>query len=293
MKRVTHVFPEWIADLVPGDEVFARAYDQIPDHNRAWMKTAIARLYDWYGPRKVESGEFQQQWRADFTTRTRFQTVDFAVVLFDDSLLSSSRLLAALIPALAGGVKHVLAARVASDMPWPNSILTGLELGGQELVANVTEVQARRLFNELRETGLTGAVTVLGPRAAVIKTTELQAASRISFWRPRFSRAASVWMEEADSFDLEALAFTHPDIVFSVFGVEVEMPADNFSYEGDSFSECVDAIVDVAYLPEERANCALSKARLVLGPGQEGCWIWPDLHPEHFQFHSTVWTIGG
>lgn len=285
-------YPSWISDLVPDDELFARAYADISDQQRAWMKTSIARLYDWYGPKRDVSGTTSRHWRSGFDTHTTFDAVDFAVVLFDGSLLSPARLLAALVPALAGGVKHVLAARVGDGTPWRKAVLTGLELAGQELVCDFTDVQARQLFNQLRETNQPGAVAVLGPKAAVIKSSEVQAASRISFWRPRFSRLATVWMDDVDTFDLETLAFMHPDIVFSVFGAEPELPADNFSYEGNEFDECIDAIMDVAYLPADRMNHALDKAKLVLGPGQEGCWIWPDLHPEHFQFYRTAWTIG-
>jgi hypothetical protein len=292
MKDARFSFPDWINELVPDDELFAMAYEDIADHNRALMKTCIARLYDWYGPRKDISGSSTRMWRSGFESKTAYDAVDFAVVLFDGSLLSPARLLSALVPALAGGVKNVLAARVAGG-PWRKAVLTGLELAGQELVVDVSEAQARRLFNELRDTGLTGAVTVLGPRAAVIKTSELQSASRISFWRPRFTRAAAIWMEDAHTFDLEALAFAHPDIVFSVFGANTALPADNFSYEGDSFDDFLEAIIDVAYLPAARMDLALAKAKVVLGPGQEGCWVWPDLHPELFQFHSTAWTIGG
>jgi hypothetical protein len=292
MRSPSFSFPDWISEFVPDDALFARAYNDIADRDRAWIKSGIARLYDWYGPRKDVGGEISRRWRAGFDTRLVYDAVDFSVILFDGSLLSPSRLLAALIPAIAGGVENVLAVRVSNGSPWRKAILTGLELAGQELVADMTELQARKLFNELRETNLPGAVTVLGPRAAVIKTNELQAASRISFWRPRYTRAAAIWMDDETTFDLEALAFIHPDIVFSVFGVEPSLPADNFSYEGDGFESFLDAIMDVAYVPAERVPLAQKKAKIVLGPGQEGGWVWPDLHPEHFQFHSIAWTTG-
>ncbi|CCH47560.1 hypothetical protein [Pseudodesulfovibrio piezophilus] len=293
MKHTSFSFPDWINDFIPADELFAQAYDGIADTQRAWMKTAIARLFDWYGPRKDTSGHVTRIWDAGFKTRTAYEVVDFAVVLFDGSLQSPARLLAALVPALAGGVKNVLAIRVSAQPPWREALLTGLELAGQELVVDMTDVQVRRLFNELRDSNHTGAVTVLGPKAAVIKSSELQAASRLSFWRPRFSRAATVWMDKTAPFDLETLAFIHPDIIFSVFGAECEMPTDNFSYEGADFGDCLNALIDVAYLPDARLPDALNRAKLILGPGQEGCWIWPDLHPEHFQFHTTAWTLGG
>jgi len=292
MKQPSFSFPDWINGFVPDDDLFARAYQDISDERRALIKTSIARLYDFYGPRKDISGEVLRRWSAGFNTKSTYDAVDFVVVLFDGSVLSPARLLAALVPALASGVKHVLAARVSEGTPWRKAVLTGFELAGQELVADMTDVDARRLFNELRETNRSGAVVVLGPKAAVIKSSELQAASRISFWRPRFSRTATIWMDDKSTFDLEALSFTHPDIVFSVYGAESDLPTDKFSYEGDGFERCVDAIEDVAYLPVERMDQIVKKTKLVFGRGQEGGWVWPDLHPEHFQFHSTVWTSG-
>lgn len=292
MKHTPFSFPTWLNDFVPDDDLFARAYEDISDQNRAWMKTGIARLYDYCGPRKDVSGVDVRRWRGGFETQQSYDAVDFAVVLFDGSLLSPSRLLAALVPALAGGVKNVLAVRVGEEAPWRKAVLTGLELAGQEFVVGLSDVQTRQLFNELRETGQPGSVVVLGPRAAVIKNSELQSASRISFYRPRFSRSAAIWMDDSTTFDLKTLAFIHPDIIFSVFGAESELPADNFSYEGDLFDDFLGAIMDVAYVPPKHIGEALKRAKMVFGPGHEGCWIWPDLHPEHFQIHRTAWTIG-
>lgn len=293
MKRTVFSFPDWLNEFVPEDEVFAMAYEDIADTDRAWLKTSIARLLDVYGPLKEMAGMTSRSFRSGFDIQSHHAPVDFAVVLFDASLLSPARLLAALVPALASGVEHVLAARVgANGGPWHKAVLTALELAGQEFVVDLSDAEARRLFTQLRDMNRPGAVSVLGPKAAVIKSGELQAASRMGFWRPRFNRAAAVWMEEENTFDLDVLAFTHPDMVFSIFGVETELPADNFSYEGESFSDFADAIIDVAYLPDPHISQVVDRAKLILTPGQEGCWIWPDLYLEHFQYRHIAWTSG-
>ena len=292
MKHTAFSFPDWITPFIPDDALFAQAYQGVGDNERAWLKTSIARQHDWCAPRKDVAGEDLRRWIGGFETRTRFEPVDFAVVLFDDSLLSPARLLAALMPALAAGVRHILAARVGEGGPWRKAVLTGLELAGQELVIDIDENQARRLLNDLRETDRPGGVAVLGPKAAVVWAGEQHSASRMTFWRPRFSRMASIWMEDGSTFDLEALAFMHPDISFSVYGAEATLPAINFSRVNGGFDDFLAAMGDVAYLPSERMEHALGRAKLALGPGHEGCWIWPDLHPNLFQFHSTAWTLG-
>jgi len=292
MENDSFAFPNWINPLVPDDALFAQAYQALADRERAWIKTGIARLYDWYGPRKDLGGEDVRRWSGGLCTRTRFDAVEFAVVLFDDTLLSPARLLAALVPAIATGVRHVLAVRVGDDAPWRQAILTGLELAGQELVAGVDQNQARRLLAELRETDRPGAVAVLGPKASETCVAEQYAATRMAFWRPRFSRMATVWMEQPDTFDLEALAFIHPDIAFTVFGAEAELPGSNFSRAEGGFDEFLKLSSDVAYLPQDRMAAASGRVKLALGPGLEGSWLWPDLHSLHFQFRSAAWTDG-
>ncbi|MEF2231008.1 MAG: hypothetical protein V3571_08780 [Pseudodesulfovibrio sp.] len=292
MEHAPFAFPNWTNLLVPDDGLFAQAYQALSDRERAWIKTGIARLYDWYGPRKDLGGEDVRQWSSGLCTRTRFDAVDFTVVLFDDTLFSPARLLAALVPAIATGVRQVMAVRVGDDAPWREAILTGLELAGQELVIGVGQNQARRLLAELRETDRPGAVAVLGPKAMETCGAEQYAATRMAFWRPRFSRMASVWMEDADSFDLEALAFIHPDIAFTVYGTKVDFPGPNFTWAEGGFDDFLQVLSDVAYLPRERAAAASGRAKLALGPGLEGSWIWPDLHALHFQFRSAAWTIG-
>jgi len=292
MMQAQFVFPDWLNEFVPADELFANAYQAMGDQRRAAMKTCIARLYDLYGPKKNIGRDTVIDWRGGFRSRAVVAPVDFSVTLFDGNLLSPARLLATLVPALAGGVKRVLAVRIADGSPWAEAVLTGLELAGQELVADMDEAQVRRLFADLRDSGANGAVTVLGPKAGAIKSIEIQAASRMSFWRPRFNRAAAVWMSDRSSFDLEVLAFMHPDVIFNVFGEDVFRPSENFNYMGDSYTDFIDSITDVAYVSSEHIDEALRHAKLVLGPGQEACWVWPDLYPEQFEYHSTALTSG-
>lgn len=292
MPKKLFAFSEWINALVPDEELFARAYQDVGDRNRALMKTCIARLYDWYGPQKNTSSEISLHWTSGLNSKQKIVPVEFSVILFDDNLMSPARLLAALVPALACGVGNVLAVRIGGGIPWRKAVLTGLELAGQELVVDMTDGQARRLLSELREAGCSGSVVALGPKSGAIKSSELKSASRIEFWRPRFNRTAAVWLDDVSTFDLEALAFVHPDVIFSVFGKDVDLPADNFSFESKQFTDFFEAITDVAYLPGGRTNEVLGRAKIVFGPGQEGCWLWPDLHSEHFLFHCTAWTAG-
>ncbi|MCJ2163662.1 hypothetical protein [Pseudodesulfovibrio sp. S3] len=280
-------FPDRINEFVVDDTLFAHAYENTPDQKRALLKTCIARLYDCYGPRKDRSVQVSTNWRGGFNTVCRHEPVDFAVLLFDDTLLSSTRLLAGLVPAVACGVENILAVRMGGSAPWPPPVLAGLELAGQELVVDMDAGQWAELMHELCASGHSGVVIDL-----VEDGNHFSADGCVSGYCPKLSRTAVVWMDEGHLVDLDVLAFAHPDVAFTVYGANLPLPKGNFVYGGDNVQMFLEGIVDVAYAPVSLTEEALKSAKLVLGPGQEECWVWPDLHSEHFQLHRTALTLG-
>lgn len=290
MQKAVFEFPERINEFVVDDTLFARAYDTISDQHRALMKTGIARLFEWYGPARQTACRTAASWRGGFDSVDQSAPADYAVVVFDDTLQSPSRLLAAVVPALACGVKNILAIR-QGDGEWPEAMLTGLELAGQEMVAAMTPEQAKELLLELDASGARGVVLGVELGRGVFRSLRFPS-PRVEFKCLESEPDVAVWVEEAQLPDLDGLAFMHPDLAFSVHGFEMALPSDGFSRGGDDFHDFLDAIREVAYVPASRVDDVLDRARLVLGPGQEGCWVWPQLRPELFQFHSTAWTIG-
>jgi hypothetical protein len=278
--------PDLIGESLVDDALFAAAYGESSDQERALMKTCIARLYDWYGPRKDTAREVATRWRGGFASVDRAAPVDFALVLFDESFVSPARLLAALVPAVACGVRNVLAVRVDGKGDWARALLTAMELAGQELVADLTGEGVSALLDDLAQAGASGAVVDLTGRPGLC--TER---SGLAVYAPAFDREAALFLDGPETFDLDALAFIHPDTAFTAFGADVSLP-DGFVRGGEDFSAFLDAVRDVAFVPADRIGDTLDRARLVFGPGQEGCWVWPELHPGFFLFHRTAWTIG-
>lgn len=290
MQRTAFDFPDSINELVVDDALFARAYQDIPAYRRALLKTGIARLYDWYGPVKATSGREVLRWRSGLDSVHDCEPVDFVVVVFDETLQSPARLLAAVVPAMACGVKNILAVRLGQG-DWPQSVLVGLELAGQELVVDMTADALKGVLAEMGETGATGVVLGVDMQQGTFRSLRFPS-RRIEFRCLKCERQAAVWMDGDAPFDLEALAFAQPDMTFTVHGQDVSLPSAAFSRGGPDISGFLDSVREVAYTPASRVDEALDRARLVLGPGHEGCWLWPQLRPEHFQFHSTAWTIG-
>jgi hypothetical protein len=275
-----------IGESLVDDALFAAAYGESSDRERALMKTCIARLYDWYGPRKDTAREVAERWRGGFASVRRSAPVDFALVLFDETFVSPARLLAALVPAAACGVGNVLAVRVDGGADWARPLLTAMELAGQELVADLTGEGVSALLRDLADAGANGAVVDLVGRSGLCDGW-----SGVAVHAPAFDRSAALFLDGRDTFDLDALAFSHPDTAFTAFGADVPLP-DGFVRGGEGFPAFLDAVKDAAFVPADRIGETLSRARLVLGPGQEGCWVWPELHPGFFLFHRTAWTIG-
>jgi len=290
MQKTAYEFPEWINAFVVDDGLFARAYEAVPDQRRALLKTCIARLFEWYGPSRRTASRQAVAWRGGFDSVQASAPADYAVVVFDADLASPARLLAAVVPPLSCGVKNVLAVRLGGG-DWPRPLLTGLELAGQELVADMSPGRVKGLLEEMDAAGAAGVVLGLELRQGVFRSLRFPT-RRIDFTCLNCDCGASLWMDADEPFDLEELAFAQPGLSFAVHGAETPLLPEGCRREGKDFQGFLDSIREVAYAPASRVGEALDRARLVLGPGQEGCWVWPQLRPGHFQFHSTAWTIG-
>ncbi|BCS86969.1 hypothetical protein [Pseudodesulfovibrio sediminis] len=288
MQKTEFQFPEFINELVVDDTLFARAYQNSVDQDRAVLKTCIAGLYDWYGPRKQTAQRSTQVWRSGLESTLHTTPVDCTIILFDASLCSPTRLLAALVPAVACGVRNVLVARIGDeDSPWPEAILTGLELAGLELAVNMTGDQLDELLESVQHGGGTGRVIDFREDALQCAT-----AGNIMVMCPRFDSVGAIWLDERTGLDLDAVAFAHPDMTFSVFGAEVPLPNDRFSYCSANMDDFLATPCTVAFTQTFSLDMVPTSSQLVLGPGLEGSWILPELHPEFFESHRIFWTTG-
>ena len=287
MRKTVFAFPDGINEFLVADTLFARAYQETPDQKRGLLKTCIVRLYEWYGPGRLASGQTASSWRSGFDSVLRFAPVDYCVVLLDGSLRSPSRLLAGVVPPLACGVEQVLVARMGADTAWEQPLLTGLELAGQELVADMDAGRVKTLLAELAESGADGAVVDLTADGRLRPETGGPA-----WFRPMQLCCADVWMDGEKPFDLDALAFCQPDLDITVHGGAGELPPGNFLPGTNDLEHVLANLTEVAYLPFDLVGKGLDRASLVLGPGQEGGWIWPELLPEFFQKHRIALTTG-
>ncbi|UZP68393.1 hypothetical protein N1030_05290 [Desulfovibrio mangrovi] len=280
------LFPDWLEACLVQDDVFGDAYEAAMPERRAWLKTAIARLHVLYGASGMTWGRSEKQWRQGFVSVAESRPVDWTVFLLAGDYSSGPRSVAALMPALFAGVPHVLVARVADvEAPWADPVLAGFELAGQEAVVSLPQDRITSLLADMKGKG-SGRVVVLGAVPAAITETVLAFAAanaaQIACWVEP-SPATLVVADGGDSEELDEglLSWAHPDLACIRLDEErlallregeAELPFASdtqgpvLAFAGSS--DCIDVVPD--FIP------------LMIGPGQEGCWVWPELEPGFF-----------
>jgi hypothetical protein len=277
-------------DLSVPESRFARAYAGLSDEQRAWLKTGIALLFEWHGDRRRLARSEAATWRGGLSSMLVEAPRDFAVLLCDETFASPAQLLAALVPALLSGVPEVVVLHVGRRGATPPALLAACELAGQEIVIEAGPRRAAKLLAGMCRPGRSGSVLILGRGAAAGVWAGLAAdPARVRAWRPGLGRTASVWLEAQDDFDLEILAFAHPDTEFRVFGASPGRLPAGFVRGRGNFAACLAGDSGVVFAPAARAEEALVAAQLVLCPGLEGCFVWPDLEPSLFVSRRIGW----
>ena len=265
------------------DAAFARAYARVPDRERSLLKTGIAAIYAACGgplpPYRSQSAGLGH----DLLFTRRDEPLDFAVVLCGPSFASPPRLAAAVIPALCARVPEVAAVRVGGA--WPAPLLTTLELCGVETACRVGPRALSGVLRELGERGR-GAVVLLdgvSPPARDVGGSLRLLLAQIS------GRAGLVSGPDAgpdagpdDAFDRDALRLAHPDMTFYVHGGKDAGDA-SFAPAPGGLAEAAACGYAALYVAGDQLERACGAAPLVLGPGRETFWRWPQLAPDAFR----------
>ncbi|HAS88769.1 MAG TPA: hypothetical protein DCS48_05625 [Desulfovibrio sp.] len=261
-------FPEWLQDYQIEDEIFGEAYEATLPPQRAWLKKTIAQVYGINSPEAPSKAWNVNTWRGGYETEVSTAPLDWTVMLLDDSSVAPVRILAALVPALAAGVKNILVVYCGTG-GLPQSVLAGFELAGQEDVVNLPQQKVDELLEQLMHNGIDGAVLDLRANMALMPY-----GPGVRYWRAPEISSISVCKEE-DSPDMDVLAFVHPDVEFT--------EVDENSLE--------EVQADAAVVPAEIVGDALMNFNIVLAHGQEGCWLWNGFNSSFFKRESIALAV--
>lgn len=285
-NAMAFAFPGYLEGFLLPDAAFGEAYDALSPETRSYVKTAIARTAAVCGSPDVLEAARSRTMRQGFALRETVRPADWAIVFFDENYAAPTRLLAALLPAALAGVPEILACRVTSQKgakPFAPAVLASLELAGQELCAELDGARALTLLKDCHAASARGRAVILG---GVETLAPLGVFAQDAGLMIRRHAAATRIAIDVDSLPGEyaeephgMLRFAHPDAVFA--------PVPPRREGGDA------APFAAAFCGESAVEALLGRFPLVLTPGHEACWLWPDIAMDFFREQSRAFVLPG
>lgn len=288
-------YPDWMLERLVPDEAFSQAYEALPGERRAWIKKGAAQIHAFVGPMRDSREMRCVSHRQGFDSRAVSAPADCAVIFLDSTCVSPVQVAAAAVPMVLSGARKICAVRIEEDeTPVADDVLAALELVGLEAVFQVNEAGARAFMEMLVESG-NAAVLFFGCGAAVTSMAVAAgyAAPPLKLFKPFVVERLGIWAGAGGDWDWDALAWAHPCTMFEIWGAREALPdlPPCFTRRRGSFKSFLDEDYPVLYVPQERLMDTAGLASLVLAPGQEGCWAWPDLSTSFFRARTLA--IGG
>ena len=262
------------------DQDFARAYAFVSDVHRSWIKKNIAQLYALYPPAGIDHAVTRTSRSSGFSSITLSRPRPWACLLLPETPSGPAQVLAALVPVMTSGIEHVLVL-LRQSSGWPALLLTGLELCGAETVCAVPAGQNPAiLLQALTAQASAGLVLALDGAASADLSTSPDLAQS-AFWRPPSVNRIRIWCDASDQWVWSTLIWNHPQTLLEAWGPARNDAPDHVHQIPDSWEDfCKPGALALGVGSHLLHAPELPKSGLILTPGQEGCWFWPDLHPE-------------
>ncbi len=263
--------PNWAEGFHVGDDVFAKAWEDISPHDRSLLKTAIAFQFHLWNTRDYCETREKHSRREGFATKLHSMPAPWVVIILAPGFSSPARLLAALVPAMLAGTSPI----IITLSTLPSAVCVSLELAGVEDVFLMDCTNAKSLVATLNAQSEHGCLVLFPwdgsdqPSLSSINETFCgtdQALLKFRTWQdrthPRFLVRA--WPSENDYQELlRNLRWLHPDAVM-------------VSQKDENTADC-------AFTTDINAPAG-AFTKLSLGPGMEACWVGPS--PDFFRIQS-------
>ncbi|WP_300157504.1 hypothetical protein [Solidesulfovibrio sp.] len=262
--------PSWPEAMERGrvsDAAFARAYGRVGDLGRARIKTGVAAIFAACGGPMPLARRSETVLGHDLVLTREDVPLDFVVIVCGPGFASPARLAAAVLPALCARTPEVAAVRLGG--PWPEALLTALELCGVETACRVGPRGLTSLWAGLAAKGQGAAVLLDGaPRPAG------DLAGRLVVHEAKVAGRVLVRQAADPVLDRDALAFAQPDLAI--------IEASDAPGAPDALARTADSGYDAVYGDPADGRQG-QDVPLILGPGRETFWLWPHLSPEAFR----------
>ncbi|MBU1001341.1 MAG: hypothetical protein KKE73_02340 [Proteobacteria bacterium] len=287
-------YADWMIERLVPDDAFSLAYNSMPGERRAWVKKTAAQVHALVGPMRDSREERGRVHRQGFSSRALSVPLECAVIFLDSTCVSPVQVAAAAVPLVLSGARRMCAVRIEDGTPVSDNVLAALELVGLETVFQLDEPGARRFMEMLTETH-SAAVLFFGRGTALMSLSVAAgyAAPQLRLFKPFLTERLGIWAGAGDEWDFETLAWAHPCTQFDVWGARTAIPdlPPGFSHRKGSFESFLGEGYQGVYVPEEQLAESVGQVALALAPGQEGCWVWPELSTDFFRAETLA--IGG
>ncbi|MFP4630253.1 MAG: hypothetical protein ACLFMQ_05945 [Desulfohalobiaceae bacterium] len=272
------VWPEGLQETLLPEQSFAEAYAALQDVQRAYLKQCICQIFAWYGSSQALKQRERLHWEQGFCSLGSKRPWPWAVLLLQPGMRAPAPLLAAVLPAMLAQVGEVIVLQSSEQASWPYPQLCALELAGVELAGAASAALQEELLQGLEKLNGPGLILHLGHGSqGLVQEQGLGGRSlRLGLSVPL---KAGIWQEPGVQWDFQALRTAHPDLELQSCA-----PGTNLEIAGAEQAETFfRQDWELLFAPGHLQEQAVQQAGLVLGPGQESCWIWPALQTSLFQ----------
>lgn len=278
-------FPDWLEEFIVDEQEFVRSYNHISPLYRTLIKKDIAQIINWYGLDRIKEVAQEYFFQQEFSFVRVIKPKTWALIFLDPRLTSPSLLLAAVLPAKLAGVKNIGLIRLkdesSSEDDWPQRQLLALELAGVENVYSLPQKEAERLIRELSEKNIDLSLINLG-WTEVSFPLSLFRNKHISLYWPWIPQKGGVWFKNDLNFDWQALEFFFPELELRFWNQEKDnQPAKEIKGEAD-WDQFLKQDFDILFLDKTDIDQLATQVPIILGPGEEFFWLWPELELNFF-----------
>jgi len=247
------------------DQAFARAYDATGDRGRAVIKTALAALFEARQPGRPHSRAVAEGFHSRLTHTEQLVARPWFLLIIAPDVRSPAQVAAAVMPALTLRIP-VFAVRASTRAPWPPAVLAAFELAGVEQVFAPPKEHFTQFLKG--QDGQDGFVACLGGRSFWEGVRGLFPLERCAHWLAA-PESAGLYRDPNTHWNDEILRFAHAGLRFVEYGPKSQLPGET---------------PWAIFAPAAKAP---PSAKLVLEPGREALWDWPDM-PESLFFSRRL-----
>ena len=260
------------------EDRFAAAYETVPDWARARLKKGIADVWSWLGAVAWKQEFKQTDYPAGAKVLQRRQPRDWCLVVARPDT-GPGVILGAVLPPLLSAVHEVAVLWVGQEEDLQDSTLLALELAGVEQVYSCDQ--------RLLEQGMQETIDLLdGSWGGVLRLGTPPGSGHHPIPRPKGKRfwqfclpvpeTAGIFADDPGLWDFETLHFAHPNLDIQVWSASGEPALGKWPGVQGGWEDFLNRDFDLVLVEEGKVMEALRHFPVVLGPGQEVSWIWPD-----------------